>query len=194
MESGAATAFIRREVEHLARSERGTPDVTLSPKSRSGLHSYLEGPVHQQIQTELGRIAPDVGFIFGHTHKPFVEHWTFDGYPNPVTISNTGGWVVDSADPALSQGAAAVLLDDNLDTATLQFYRQTAAGGAAPVEVLTPTGDPSSGNPLQAALAAALDPTAEPWHTISQAAAELIAQRHRVQATLVQAGRRPIPT
>ena len=183
-----ATAMVRTEVRHIARSERGTPDVTLSPKGRSEVCAYLAGPLHQQIVADLGRTPRDIGFIFGHTHKPFVEDWTVDGYPNSLRIRNTGGWVVDTAGPATNQGGVAVLLDDDLNTASLQFYRQTPAGPAAPVQLLTDQVDTGNPNPLEAALTAAIQPTEEPWRTVSAAATDLIAQRHRVQAALIQQG------
>jgi UDP-2,3-diacylglucosamine pyrophosphatase LpxH len=188
VETALATRLARREVRHLAKSERGTPNLTLSPKSRLGLRDYLEGPVFQQIRDELGRVPDDVGFVFGHTHKPFVEEWSLEGYPGPVKIYNTGGWVVDSAAPALTQGGVAVLLDEDLNAASLQFYRQTSEGGAAPVELLAADGDSSPPNPLHAALASSVDPADKPWAAISAAAADLIGQRHRLQATVEQAG------
>jgi hypothetical protein len=190
VESTLATAVFRNEVRHMARSERGTPDVTLSPQSRLALRSYLEGPLHRQIQEDIGGVPTDVGFIFGHTHKPFVEDWTLAGYPGSVRISNTGGWVVDTADPALTQGGVAVLLDDDLNMASLEFYRQTADGRTAPVQLLKPSGDAQgagAGAHTQA-LASSLEPTEEPWAAVSIAAAELVAERHRLQSTIVRAG------
>ena len=90
-----------------------------------------------------------------------MEDWGLTGYPGPVRISNTGGWVVDTADPALSQGGVAVLLDDDLNTASLQFYRQTADGGTAPVQLL-PARWQSVTNPLRASLSGpGSTPTAE---------------------------------
>ena len=185
LESALTVGITRREVRHLARSERGTPGLTLSAKSESGLRSYLEGPVLRQITEELGSVSDDVAFIFGHTHKPFVEQRQLTGYPQPVCIYNTGGWVVDTSAPALTQGAVAVLLDEELNVASLQFYRQNSAGGTDPVQVLA-LAEPGV-NPLHDKLAAEVDPSAEPWRTVSDAAAQLIAQRYRLQATITAA-------
>ena len=183
VETTLATALIRREIGHKAKSERGTPGVTLSPKTRLGLRRYLEGPVLQQLVHELGAVGPEAGFVFGHTHKPFVESWTLAGYPGSVPVHNTGGWVVDTADPALTQGGVAVLLDEDFNAASLQFYRQSSDGGVGPVELLPPAdGVP---NPLHAALAASVDPASEVWRAVSQAAAGLVAERHRLQQALV---------
>ncbi len=190
VERALVTAVLRNEVRHIAASERGTPDLTLSPKGKQGLRDYLHGPLRQQILEDLGSVPSDLGFIFGHTHKPFVDNWTLDNYPAPIRISNTGGWVVDTSDPALTQGGAAVLLDDDLNVASLQFYRQTPDGGSAPVAILTPPSPGGDLNPLEASLTAAIDSTDEPWRTISSAANDLIAQRHRLHTALVDAGTR----
>ncbi len=169
IESAIVTAITKREVNHLARSERGTPGQTLSAKSESGLRLYLEGPVRRQMVDDLGGVGDDVGFIFGHTHKPFVVDRQVTGYPSPVRISNTGGWVVDTSTPAPTQGAVAILLDDDLNTASLQFYRQESSGATEPVQVLAPA-DPGD-NPLHDMLTAAIDPDTGVWRAVSDAAA-----------------------
>ena len=184
VESAIMTAITRREANHLARSERGSPGETLSAKCESGLRLYLQGPVRRQMMDELGGVGDDIGFIFGHTHKPFVFKRQLAGYPAPVVISNTGGWVVDTTTPAPTQGGVAVLLDDDLNAASLQFYRQNSSGGTDPVRVLSPA-DPGT-NPLQDLLASAIDPGAGVWRAVTEAAAELIPQRHQLQAELVR--------
>ena len=188
VERALATASSEREVKHMARSERGTPDVTLSPKGRSG-SSRLPRRAHcaSRSWTDLGSVPADIGFIFGHTHKPFVEDWTVDGYPDPVGSATREAGSSTPPSPALTQGGAAVLLDDDLNAASLQFYRQTADGSAAPVQLLPPSGD-GHPNPFHAALAASIQPAAEPWRRVTAAASDLVALRHRVQAALVQSG------
>ena len=74
-EHWALNAIFKREVNRLARTERGTPTVALTPQGQAGLRSYLEGPVRDQLQRELGRIPQEVSFVYGHTHKPFVDRW-----------------------------------------------------------------------------------------------------------------------
>jgi UDP-2,3-diacylglucosamine pyrophosphatase LpxH len=184
VESAILTAITKREVNHVARSERGTPGETLSAKCESGLRLYLEGPVRRQMVDDLGGVGNDVGFIFGHTHKPFVLERRLTGYPSPVRISNTGGWVVDTATPATTQGGVAILMDEDLNTASLQFYRQDTGGGTEPVRVLAPA-DPGD-NPLHDMLAAELGPGTGVWQGVSDAAARLIPERHQLQAEVVK--------
>jgi hypothetical protein len=191
VEGKLVSALVRHEVRRVSRSERATPGVTLSPKTRLGLRQYLEGVVHQQLVEEMGTVPAEVGFVFGHTHKPFVEDWSVVGYPGLVRVCNTGGWVVDSADPAITQGGVAVLLDEDLNAASLQFYRQRSDGGTDPPQILAPaSGQP---NPLQTSLAAAIDPKAEVWRAVAVASAELVAERHRVQELLMTSPLTPNP-
>ncbi|HEY0934708.1 MAG TPA: metallophosphoesterase [Trebonia sp.] len=183
-ESWVLNAIFQREANRIARSERGTPSVTLSAAGQAGLRQYLEGPVRNQLRQEWGDVPDEVAFVYGHTHKPFNDRWTVNGF-NPasgVTIANTGGWVVDTVAPAPVQGGVAVLVNDNLETASLQFYRQGT--GPVPVQFLPPAGGGQPGG-WQAELESRIDPAAEPWATLSRDAAEQTAQRHRLQAATV---------
>jgi hypothetical protein len=181
VEARVLNAIFRREANHVARSERGTPTVALTDAGRTGLRDYVEGPVRQQVRQEWGEIPPDVTFVYGHTHKPFADRWTVPGFPSPVRIVNTGGWVVDTADPAPVQAGVAVLVSDDLQAASLQFYRQGTA--PAPAQLLPPRGGQASA--WHSELASRLDPAAEPWAALSRGAASLEAQRHRLQAATV---------
>jgi UDP-2,3-diacylglucosamine pyrophosphatase LpxH len=182
VEERALNFVFRREANHLARTERGTPDVTLSPATRQGLQRYLEDPVLDQLKKELGQVPRDVTFVFGHTHKPFVEQWPVIGYKSPVKIFNTGGWVVDTATTAPSQGGVAVLVDDELDAVSLQLYRQ--GGGAVAVQLLAQPDGTVSGSRLREQVAAMIDPAVPPWSTLAVDAARLVDQRHRLQAAV----------
>ncbi|HEY3878787.1 MAG TPA: metallophosphoesterase [Trebonia sp.] len=182
-ESVVLNAIFRREANHVARSERGTPSVTLTAAGQAGLREYLEGPVRQQLLHEWGEVPEDVTFVYGHTHKPFTGRLSLNGYPGGagVRIANTGGWVVDTAGPAPVQGGVAVLVNDDLETASLQFYRQDS--GPVPVQFLPPPGGPASA--WQSELESLVDPAAELWSTLAREAADLAAQRHRLQAATV---------
>jgi hypothetical protein len=175
---------LRREVIKVAKSERGTPTVALTAAGQTGLREYLEGPVRGQLRQQLGQVPEEVSFVYGHTHKPFVDSWSVPGFPAPIHIANTGGWVVDTAAPAPVQGGVAVLVNEDLDTASLQFYRQGADAAPVPVQLLPP---PAGGRPSawHTELTSRIDPAAAPWSTVSDCAAQLVAQRHRLQAATV---------
>jgi hypothetical protein len=182
-ERWALNAILRREVAKIASSERGTPTVALTPAGQAGLRGYLEGPVRNQLRQQLDQVPDEVTFVYGHTHKPFVDQWSVPGFAAPVKIANTGGWVVDTAEPAPVQAGAAVLVNDDLDAASVQFYRQSAGSAPVPVQLLPPVSGQASA--WQAELASRIDPAAAPWSTLSESAAELVAQRHRLQAATV---------
>lgn len=183
-ERWALNAVLRRELSRVAMSERGTPTVALTAAGQAGLRSYLEGPVRGQLRQQLGHVPEEVTFVYGHTHKPFVDQWSVHGFPAPVYIANTGGWVVDTAAPAPVQAGVAVLVNENLDAASLQFYRQSPGSAPVPVQVLPP---PAGGQPSawHSELASRIDPAAAPWAALSESAAKLVAQRHRLQAATV---------
>ena len=183
-ERWALNAVLKREVPRVARSERGTPTVALTTAGQDGLRNYLEGPVRGQLRQQLGQVPEEVTFVYGHTHKPFVDRWSVPGFPAPVHIANTGGWVVDTAAPAPVQAGVAVLVNEDLDAASLQFYRQATGSAPVPVQLLPP---PSGVQPSawHSELASRIDPAAEPWTTLSESAAKVVAQRHRLQAATV---------
>jgi hypothetical protein len=177
-------AIFKREASRVVMSERSTPAVALSTQGQAGLRTFLQGPVRSQMQQEWGHIPEEVSFVYGHTHKPFVDRWSVAGFPTGVSIFNTGGWVIDTAVPAPVQAGVAVLVNDHLDAASVQFYRQGTA--ASPVQVLPPPAGESP-SAWYDELASRIDPTAEPWASLSTSAAQMAAQRHRLQAATVAA-------
>jgi hypothetical protein len=183
-EEWALNEIFKREANKIARSERATPSAALSADGKTGLRDYLQGPVRNQLRHEWGEVPENLAFVYGHTHKPFVTRQTLAGFPAPVDIVNTGGWVVDTSDPNLYQAGVAVLVNDDLDTASLQFYRQTSGSAPSPVRLLDPAegGAPSA---WQAELASRIDPDREPWSSLAKSAADVVAQRHRLQDATV---------
>jgi len=183
-ERWAVNRIFQWEANHVATSERGTPSATLTPKGQAGLRAYLAGPILRQLQDEWKQIPEEVTFVYGHTHKPFIYRWSVAGFPGPVRIYNTGGWVVDTAQPAPVQAGAAVLVNSELEAASVQFYRQETANAASPVQLLPPA-EGESPSAWHAELASRIDPAAEPWASLAKSAAQLVAQRNRLQAATV---------
>jgi hypothetical protein len=183
-------AIFKREASRVVRSERGTPAVALTTQGQAGLRTFLQGPVRSQMRQEWGHIPEEVSFVYGHTHKPFVDRWSVAGFPTGVSIFNTGGWVIDTAVPAPVQAGVAVLVNDHLDAASVQFYRQGTA--ASPVQLLPPPAGESP-SAWHDELASRIDPAAEPWASLSTSAAQMAAQRHRLQAATVAVRNRSRP-
>ena len=77
------------------------------------------------MTAEIG--APgDVTFVFGHTHKPFVDMRTTRAFPSPVSVVNTGGWVVDTPQLNPLKGASLILIDEELNVACVRCYTEGA--------------------------------------------------------------------
>ena len=105
--------------------QRDTGRVFLSGDAEEGLWSYLEGPLSLQIRRECQATMPaKVTFVFGHTHKPFEEDMNFDGYPEWTDVYNSGGWVVDTVEPQPLHGGSVILVDENLNAASVRFYHE----------------------------------------------------------------------
>jgi len=147
------------------RRERHQPEV-LSPNAQTGLNSFLSGPVATQVAQEIG-VPVEVAFVFGHTHKPFADLRQPTGLAGPVPVINTGGWVVDTPDAQSNKGASVILIDEDLNIASLRCYTQGADLGHD-VEVEGPPHDPD--NALVADLRARIDPSRDPWRALAEAA------------------------
>lgn len=180
------TAKVMRGIlDHLARRagrlERHHPSAPLSANAQRGLHSYLAGPLLAQLSHEQPPV-PATTLVFGHTHKPFEDHYQVPGFAAPVDLANTGGWVVDTVADSPYQGAAAVVVDEEFRVASLRLYNQRQGGGVAPVAV-RPVTDPNG--ELTRRLGGLVDPEAGPWRALSAAAAEAVAERHQTLQSIL---------
>lgn len=150
----------------------------LSEDAEKGLRKYLDGPVWEQYTNELGGTRPaDVTLVFGHTHKPFQTDMNFGRYPQWVNVYNTGGWVVETRDPEPVHGGAIVLLDEGLHATSIRMYNEPDHPGLTPVvvEEAKHPGEPASA--FHEAIAARVDPDAEPWKSFAEVAATTISKR-----------------
>ena len=50
----------------------------------------------------------------------------FAGYPEWTDVYNSGGWVVDTVQPQPLHGGAVILVDENLNAASMRFYNESA--------------------------------------------------------------------
>jgi hypothetical protein len=172
--------FLRRELVKKAtdvkRLERAnTIPLPLSESGVAGVERLLTGPVALQIES-VGHGKPSEStFIFGHTHKAYEQHYSWPEYPGGVNVYNTGGWVVDETRPSVVQGAAAVVLDDDLNVATVRLYNQTAPG--ATPEAVRSGSLSGSTNPLLTHLQSVVVPDEQPWSTMTDVAAAEITAR-----------------
>ncbi len=117
---------IFRRLAQVIGSERLHNNRRVSDEIDAGLRKYLFGPAYRQLNSEIGRVPDDLTFIFGHTHKPFEEG--FDDLPqgSRLTVYNTGGWTVDSAQPSANYGAAIALVSTSLRVASIRVFNHGA--------------------------------------------------------------------
>jgi hypothetical protein len=171
--------FLLGNVAHREVKQTSAP---LSEDANDGLRLFLEKFLLKQIQTDNNNlIPPDVTFIFGHTHKPFEKIHTYAGYANGVKLFNDGGWVVDSMVPAPLKGGAIVLVDEDLNTASVRLYNEAANDSKQPAashvsEVID--------NPLVQQLKSIIS-NATPWNDMTAAVfAEIPRQRENLNAKI----------
>jgi UDP-2,3-diacylglucosamine pyrophosphatase LpxH len=156
--------------------ERHRPGICLSPHAEEGLLTYLDGAVATQSAAEIGQ-PDEVTFIFGHTHKPFIESRTTTAFAAPVEVANTGGWVVDTPQLNPLKGASLILIDDQLNVAALRCYTEGDAADSYRLQI-----DPvnSTGpNELVDQLRGTVDPDRDPWAQLAQAIQSAVGDRGR---------------
>jgi hypothetical protein len=175
---------------HVAVMERKVTDDVLTEDTKRVLALYLEQPLLRQIERERGQTAlpSDFLFIFGHTHKPFEARGTFKGYPSEVALFNSGGWVVDTELPVPKQGAAAILLDSELNAVSLRLYNQAAHPQEYQVRVAG-LDDPES-REFFSSISSRTNPTRPPWHDFSNTVARAVAERRHALARIITRGER----
>lgn len=169
-------------VKRADRFERHHPSEPLSPNAQKGLQAYLEGPLFGQISTELNKV-PETTLIFGHTHKPFETGREAKGFNGPVNLANTGGWVVDTIDTNPLQGAAAVIVDEDLQVASIRLYDQHDQASDYKVRVVPVT---SSDSQLMQRISAVVKPDKGSWKALSEAVSVSVPERHAALQTIIE--------
>ena len=182
-------------------TEKGQNEGLLSVSGLKQLYQYAEGPLHAHICYDIlawqmnkdeldeqeytadyfkDEFAPPTTFIFGHTHKPFARPEPFHGYQDEVSVYNSGGWVVESLEHSLLHGASIVLVDDQLNVASIRMYNEASNDGpVAPVTLETIPTDSQSPNPLAQEIGKLKFETSRPWKTFSEKVAAAIPLRRK---------------
>lgn len=145
--------------------ERYNYTEPLSAASQKGLAAYIGEAVVTQMRQELKacELPEDLTFIFGHTHKPFADRIVVDGWKRPVSIYNTGGWVLDTALRSTVEGAGICFVDDAGNTAMIELYMMGQSGDITSARVISSDPNPDDKNPLFIALHKAVDANAAAW-------------------------------
>ncbi|OYQ33876.1 hypothetical protein CHU93_02855 [Sandarakinorhabdus cyanobacteriorum] len=166
---------------HAAESQRLAEQSVLSTDELADLRWYVSTPLWHQIAATVGpdHLPSHLGFIFGHTHKPFQDQVTVPGQSLPVAVYNTGGWVLDQPTLMPSQGGAAMLIDDDLNVASLRLFNDEPDGGTRPVHAGGLGGFIDAENILLHQVQAALQhpDTADLWQAFSDSVKDGINKR-----------------
>jgi hypothetical protein len=179
------TTALDLAVSRVSARERRHTAAVLSPDAQHGLREYVEGPLRNQLVAECNGDPPsELTFAFGHTHKPFVDVMEAAGYPTPLTVMNTGGWVVDGLEPEPLHGAAAVLVDEDMKTVMLRFYAQRAHPSEYKTVIETPPGTADS--EFARRIKAIVEADRKPWSEFGTTVAAIVAQRNQDLAEIIQ--------
>jgi len=167
-----ARGIIESLVGTYSQLERYSYTEHLSYSTVETLKSYLSKAVLPQMQQEIDAPLPArTTFVFGHTHKPFEDQIVVDGFAAPLGLYNTGGWVLDTALLSTVEGASAVLIDDDLNTASIRLFGMPVDGQPTKVHAVSADIDRAE-NPLLDRLQAAIDANAPLWAAFSAAVAD----------------------
>lgn len=172
-------------IEIIPKKERSFNADVLSDTARTGLIKYLAVQVYAQINAENEEMPQDIKFIFGHTHTPFKEYMDVEAdkykhncpndypknYPTKFDLYNTGGWVVDTFKEDAYHGGAIVLVDDELNAASIKMYGETN------YQVIA---ESASANPLIDRLKDIVNTANKPWADFSEIARSEVEIRRKV--------------
>jgi len=177
------TSVLNFFLNDVAKREVKQTDAALSKDAESGLRQFLEKFLLKQIQTDNGGLVPgEVTFVFGHTHKPFEEVRSYAGYGNGLKVFNDGGWVVDSMVPAPVKGAAVILVDEDLNTASVRFYNEADDDTQRPAP---PSVSEVIDNPLVQRLKSVVAKSATSWEALTEGVfAQIPRQRVNLSAKI----------
>lgn len=160
-----------------AEQQRDSYASVLMGAEIDDLRWYLGGPLRRQFTDQLDADKiEDLSFVFGHTHKPFQDQLVIAPWQRPVSIFNTGGWVLDEPMLRPVQGAAAILIDDSADVVSLRLFNNPTNGVMAPVHIADAGARGGAQGTLREAASAAVAGAAAPWAAFSDTVRERIEQ------------------
>ncbi len=185
LDSHITRLIINGLVDKMVKTERAQTDQPLSRDAADGLIEYLNKPLKMTLDKECQEkhyyFPRDLTFVFGHTHKPFEKIETeFRAYlGNGVPVYNTGGWVVESVQPVSLHGGAAVLLDEDLNVASLRLYNEAADPGSYRVGIHEVPLPGNAHSDFFLRLEGLVQSPLPPWDRFSQTVAEEVRTRAR---------------
>jgi UDP-2,3-diacylglucosamine pyrophosphatase LpxH len=168
--------FISKALNRVDGLEKTQAGEALTSDAENGLKAYIEGPLAMQIVEEReGDVGAQSTFVFGHTHKPFSKSMDFQHFAPGMKVYNTGGWVVDTTQTDTAHGGALVVVDEELNTASLRMYNEAVSRRDYHVNLEAVD---SASNPLYMHLAKIVDGSKDPWRSFSNVVADSVGKYH----------------
>jgi hypothetical protein len=166
--------------------ERASITDVMSDSTVAGLRSYLDGPLAGQLRDELGHMPPEVTFVFGHTHKPFID--TVVPAKGPVLqVCNTGGWYLDSPRLNGREGVSLVLVDEALNVVSVHCFATPPNGLCCATEVRLASHHSPEGQAFADEIARLVAADQPLWDALSKiAAAEYVLRQNLLLSILNQ--------
>ena len=135
MEKKVLQFILNQFFSQFTKGEREVRISTMSKETENGISFYLD-LTWKQIKKECDGWKPsELTFVIGHTHKPFEKHVPIDWLERTVPVYNAGGWVVDTVDPSPLYGGSVILIDEELNLASLRMYNEAVSPNAYRIEV-----------------------------------------------------------
>jgi predicted phosphodiesterase len=190
LESKITKKIIDVLVDKLVYPECAQTEERLSVDAEQGLAAYVNGddgngPLRTQIFEDCVywklKFPEQTTFVFGHTHKPFEIPYKFSGYlGETVPVYNTGGWVVETQKTSPLHGGAVVLLNENLDVASLHLYNEADDPAKYQVKV-SEVPQPGQGHSdFFNKLSELVKPDESPWGGFSDTVAKEVEVRRQI--------------
>jgi hypothetical protein len=178
---------------------------------KTAILTHLRGPLARALADECvkhsappypSRLPNDLTFVTGHTHKPYsrllpvkpdlADAWAGNDSLQPVKLYNLGGWTVDAEKADSLHGAAALLLDEDLNAAYVRLYNEPEHedGQVAPVRVEELLREGETTNAFCEGIAAALATHLADWTAWSRTVGDARKARARQLSERLDAAHR----
>ncbi|SEW42801.1 Calcineurin-like phosphoesterase [Cognatiyoonia koreensis] len=157
-------------------TERYSEVTALTTKGYEGVAWYLNGPVKNQIQSELKAVFAETTFVCGHTHKPFAERIVASGFAKPVKTYNTGGWTLNGPRLDSAEGASMILIDNKLNVASVNLF-STPKGGIVPAARVQMLSDGPDATAFRDQIAGWLAQSETEWTRLAEVACKAYFER-----------------
>lgn len=163
-----------------ADEERGAVTTPLGGEALQNLLWYLQGPVARQEIDELKADPPDRVFVYGHTHKPWVDWVVPEAPQKPIRACNMGGWYLDTPQLNGVQGVSVVLIDEARNVVSVRAFSTPLNGVVAKPKVELVSPRTADGAAFAESMAKRVDGACTLWARLGEVAAREYRVRQQI--------------